>query len=499
MDAELLKELGLAADATAEQVKAKLDALKAEAKEAKTALAKSKEVDVEALKKQAADEAVKLEQKRASQIEALASSLGLDSAFASEMKNGGFSIEEVNAKAVEKLAKDRKGAGSGVVIVKETGDRKTMLKSALSDAVLLRAGVKVERPHDEAQKYTGLSIVDMARQYFDAAGVPDVYRLSRGQIVNLLGEREFRNAYPDVALSSSSDFSNILVDAMRKSLRQAYMDAPSQWQMFCRRETTPDFKTVYRTALSEAPTLTERKEGGEVKYVSLSDGKETYSLTEYTGGVVLTRRAILNDDLGAFGRIPMLQAVAAKRLEDDTAFGVLTANGTMADTGALFNSTAVTTAGGHANLITSGGGVPSVTTLAATETLMMKQKGPKNAAFLNLSAKYLIVPVALKWVAEQFVGSAVDPAKSNATVNPYNGKLTVIANPRLDANSATIWYLLADNSMIDTIEICFLESEQTPVLQQETDFDTDDVKFKVRHTLAGKAIDFRGMARNPGA
>jgi hypothetical protein len=37
------------------------------------------------------------------------------------------------------------------------------------------------------------------------------------------------------------------------------------------------------------------------------------------------------------------------------------------------------------------------------------------------------------------------------------------------------------------------------VLKQEIDFDTDDMKFAVRHTVAAKAIDYRGLYKNAGA
>jgi hypothetical protein len=55
------------------------------------------------------------------------------------------------------------------------------------------------------------------------------------------------------------------------------------------------------------------------------------------------------------------------------------------------------------------------------------------------------------------------------------------------------------DGQIDTIEVCFLADEPEPVAKQETDFDTEDVKFAIRHTVAAKAIDFRGMTKQAGA
>ena len=52
---------------------------------------------------------------------------------------------------------------------------------------------------------------------------------------------------------------------------------------------------------------------------------------------------------------------------------------------------------------------------------------------------------------------------------------------------------------IDTVEVCFLQGEEEPVLTQETDFDTDDMKFKVRHAVRAFPLDFRGLYKNVGA
>src|SRR5690606_19644587 len=63
--------------------------------------------------------------------------------------------------------------------------------------------------------------------------------------------------------------------------------------------------------------------------------------------------------------------------------------------------------------------------------------------------------------------------------------------------SNTAWYLASN--MIETVEVCFLSDEPAPVLRQETDFDTEDAKLAVRHTVAAAAIDHRGLVKKPGA
>ena len=191
----------------------------------------------------------------------------------------------------------------------------------------------------------------------------------------------------------------------------------------------------------------------------------------------------------------MLQGAAAKRLEDDVAYAPITTSTdgqTMTETGrALFNATDKTKASANAAM--------TVASLAIGVAAMANQKGPKGEAVLNLTPKFLLVPRAIEAVAAQLIGSVVDPSKSNAAINPFANKLTIVSDARLDTDSATAWYLVADPNQIDTIEVCFLADEPMPVLEQETDFDTDGVKFKVRHTVAARAIDFRGFFKNAGA
>jgi hypothetical protein len=54
--------------------------------------------------------------------------------------------------------------------------------------------------------------------------------------------------------------------------------------------------------------------------------------------------------------------------------------------------------------------------------------------------------------------------------------------------------LAADQSQgVDTVEYTFLQGEESPVLEDEWDFDTDVYKYKVRQTFGVAPIDFRGL------
>jgi hypothetical protein len=435
------------------------------------------------------------EKKRTGQLAQLGAMLKVPDALVQQHVGLGSSIKDARTAFLEHVKTEAKP-----LLAIKVGDDQNFasLCAAMPDAILLRGNVKVDKPHERAQKLRGQGVIDMGRHFLSAAGVKDAYELSRMRIAELLlSGRELRRhnsgAYAMLA-ESTSDFSSILADTINKTLRNQYQDAPKTWPTWAKMATNPDFKQITRAALSEAPTLVKRTEGGEIKYSTFTDAKETYQLAEYVSGVKITRQAMINDDLGAFTSTPQKQINACARLEDDLAYQVLTVNANMNDGVALFHAT-------HSNLIAAGGGAPTVATLAATEKLLKKQKGPKGAARLELRARFLLVPTSIYRATQQLISSQVDPAKNNAAQNPFfNEGIVIVPSARLDDASAVVWYLMTDyrDGQVDTAEVCFLDDETQPVARQETEFDTEDVKFAIRHTVAAKAIDWRGMVQNPG-
>jgi hypothetical protein len=449
---------------------------------------------------------VELETKRVKDITSLCALYpGLPTDFVQKQIALNVDLEKVKTNALAAIATANPNPGGGRPGSILVGDDQAIAahRQAMSDAILIRAGRKVEKPHELATKLAGRKVLEMGRRYMMALGVDEANDLSDTKLWEML-VRPQNHSVRYAALAQSSDsFANITLDAANKTLRQEYQLAPSTWQIWARRGLAPDFKNINRVALSDVPGLVAKAQGGEIKYNVLSDNKESYVVATYANGIRLTREAVINDDLSAFDRIPRAQAMTAKQLEDDVVYAILTANAALSDTGALFNGTAVTTAGGHANYdsATASVGAPNVTTLGLGRKSIRTKTGPKGNK-LNLSAKYLIVPAALETAADQYT-SANYVAAVQTSINPFaqNGRtpLVPVVEPRLDDTSATVWYLAADNARIDTVEASFLMDEPEPVLKQEIEFDTDDIKFAVRHTVGAKAIDYRGLYKNAGA
>ena len=317
---------------------------------------------------------------------------------------------------------------------------------------------------------------ELARDCLDASGIQ-----TRGMDRQQIASRAFEG---------TSDLPSVLAAVTNKTLRDAYMSAPRTFTGWARETSAPDFKTINRVNLSDAPALEKVNENGEFRRGAVTDGKETYQLATVGKVIGITRQAIINDDLSAFTRLPVMFANAAANYESDTVYGILTANAALADAVALFEATT------HKNL-TGTGTALSVTSLGIGRALLRKQTTPSGAV-MNLTPKFLVVPAALQTIAEQYSSTNYVAAKSS-DYNPFAGAVEVVTEARLDANSATAWYLFASYDQVDTVEYCYLEGQNGVYIETRIGFDVDGMELKARLDFAAKAIDYRGVYKNAGA
>jgi hypothetical protein len=108
-----------------------------------------------------------------------------------------------------------------------------------------------------------------------------------------------------------------------------------------------------------------------------------------------------------------------------------------------------------------------------------------------------VVPAALESTAEKYLAS-IYPAQA-ANVNPFAGKLTLIVDPRLDAKSATRWYVAADPVLFPSIEYAYLAGNEGVQPETRAGFEVDGVQIRARLDFGAGALDFRGVYADPGA
>ncbi|MDP3651054.1 MAG: Mu-like prophage major head subunit gpT family protein [Rhodoferax sp.] len=403
--------------------------------------------------------------------------------LASGMIRAGNTIEQASRSVLDELARRDSASGGhrNVGQIETVRDEMQMRMAGIEQAILHRVstGVKLD---DNGRNYRGMSLLEMGREFLEAHG-----HSTRGLDRMTLAGRmlNFRAGGP----MGTSDFSSLFANVANKRLRSAYDENAGTYALWARKApNAPDFKSMSVVQIAGAPDLLQVNEAGEFKYGSMSDGKETYGLLTYGRIVSLSRQAIVNDDLRAFERMVSAFGFAARRLENRTVYSQLTANAAMGDTVALFHAT-------HANLITSS--ALAIATLTAARTAMRLQKGLQSEE-LNLAPAYLIVPATLEQTAYNLTSANYVPA-TKGEINEFRagGRTAVmpIVEPVLDANSTTSWYAAASSSQVDTVEYCYLDGAEGPVIDSEVGFETDGISYKCRLDFAAKAVDHRGLLK----
>ena len=323
-----------------------------------------------------------------------------------------------------------------------------------------------------------MSLIDLARECVGPEGrnIKDKNRLVQIALAGRGG-----------GMHTISDFPGILADASNKALRREYMDQQPTWAGIVRVVSAPDFKTLNRVQMGDAPELKKVEEHGEFTRGSIGEGKETYKVDTYGTVFAITRQAIVNDDTRAFDSLPRNMSKSARHLESDLVWGEITDNAALADGVNLFHAD-------HDNLASSGGAI-ALATLSAGHAAIRQQTG-LDGRLIDLRPVYLICPTGKEILARQQVASITPDSAANA--NPFADMLTVIAEPRFDASNANRWYLAADIAQTDIIELAMLDSSG-PMIESRVGFDVDGLEMKIRHDCGAKVLDFRGLYRDNGA
>lgn len=413
--------------------------------------------------------AMEQERKRTSEITAMFRDFDVEGA--DEAIVLGKSVEEAREMVMDQLRARNKGVS--VTMGEAESDK---FRAAAQDAVLMAAGIPVADAAPGAQELRGYSMVEMARESL---------RRESSSTVNFGDNMELARA----AINSTSTFPAIMANLANKSVMVGFNEAETTYQIWAGKGSNRDFKEAARVALSEAGNLELVPEGGQFQQDSFGEASARTKVATYGKLFSLTRQAIINDDLGMFSKIATKYGSAAKRLVNKMVYAQLTGNVKMQDDVALFDSK-------HGNVAGTGEAL-SVKAIAKAITAMRRQKGIQGEATLNVTPKYLVVPPELEMTAYQIVNStaAVDGVNSGV-VNPYKGRFIVVADAELTDPDA--WYLVADATQHDTIEVTYLNGVETPRLETRQGFDVDGIEYKVAFDCGVSALDFRGLYKNAG-
>jgi HK97 family phage prohead protease len=333
-----------------------------------------------------------------------------------------------------------------------------------------------EAPSDAARPFMNDGLADIARSCVEAAGTS-----TRG-----MGQDELFRA----AMHTTSDFPGLLTEGGNRVLSTAYRRSESVLKTLARQRTATDFRALSILKVGEMGTLKKVSEAGEITATSMAEAKEGYALETFGRMFSLSRKAIINDDLGAFARWAEMMGQAAAETEAEQLLAMLTANAgggiKLSDGKNLFHAD-------HGNLA-GAGAAPSEATLSAARLAMRLQKGLDGSTPVNVVPKFILAGPALETTIEKLLAT-INPAATD-DVNPFSGKLQVLIDPRISGNQ---WWVFGDPASAPVLEYAYLSSAPGPQLASRDGWEVLGREFRVILDFGCGAVDHRGAYRNAGA
>lgn len=411
---------------------------------------------------------------RSRRILAAVTLAGLPTALADELIGSKKSIEvcldDITAKWKEKGDVDTPMIGAATARI--TRDELDTKREGMTQALVAQmCGSKPET--DKATPFMGYGLIDMAAETIG----------HKGRIRSAGDKIEVFMA----AGHTRSDFSGIFENALNKVLLDRYQVAEPTYRKIARKRNFNDFRVHPMVRAGDFPKLQPVGEGGEIKFGTFGDKRETAILAPYGVGLRFSRQMFIDDDLGAIYDMLNDYGASVADFEEET-FYAFKASATLASDGLAVH------VAGHNNLAGAGTAINDAG-LSAGRAAIRKQTtidGKK----MNLSPSILLVGPDKETEADKMVAMIIP--NQSSSVNIYSGRLEVVCSAQITGNR---WELYVDPNRPGGA--CFvygyLNGAEAPRVRMDEPFGQQGMAMTVEHDFGLGAIDFRGTYANPGA
>jgi hypothetical protein len=332
----------------------------------------------------------------------------------------------------------------------------------------------------------------------------------RGTSVLGIAERCLKNAGVDIggmprhatlrvnALYTTSDFPSVLNGVSQAAFQAGWDAGPQYWQQICAPMSVRSLRAEQRVYVGGFGLFAKIPEGTAVKAITIPGYSTMTKADRYGVCFGITEEAIVNNDLGEFIAKAKSIGNAAAITVSKLVMKCLEDNAALLDGGALFNSTAVTTAGGHANLAASGSGITK-TAIGVGKASMRSQPAPGGQTKLGIRARSLIVPAELEdpaWDAAGLPNGMGEPGTNLERYMLDAGRVGIVSTPYLSGNA---WYLAADPDVAPLLHIAFLNGVSQPRLTAKENFNSGGMDYVAELDFGVTPADFRGGYKDPGS
>jgi len=443
----------------------------------------------------------------------------LDEAVRMRRNLAAFSLEQMLTAArlpkpsAEHLRKRFAGKDFSMEEVNVAIDEQRQLLSALTASESVRMFGRIDAMFNEADRLQ--VAVD------DLFGVPRAASLAGATVpklsgirelyLSLTGDLELHGGYDAerVQLATTADFTGLVKNALNKLVANTWDELGRAgydwWKYISVQEHFSTLHPITGTLVGTVGALPAVAEGGTYTELAVGDSPETANFIKYGGYIPLTLELIDRDETRKLRAYTRELASAGMRNISSLVSAIFTSNAgigpTMADGGALFNATAVTTAGGHANLSTTA--LSSTSWDAISANVYKQPMLIKNAAGiygtgpqLAVNPKFLLVPRPLQKTAREICEGNFVRESGYVYDNVLKGSAVPVTVP--DWTDTNNWAAACDPLIAPAVfigerfglmpEIFVAGSEHSPAV-----FTNDEHRLKVRHFLAVWVNDYRPL------
>lgn len=302
---------------------------------------------------------------------------------------------------------------------------------------------------------------------------------------------------------NSGTFAYALGTSMYRKLTQAYRERDWGERKICSIRSAPNFKTQEEIRLPYYSDLDDvnPETADYVDIQQFSDEKAYYGIKQKGNTLPVTRKTIINDDIGALGRTVGNLGRAARRTVAKKVFKtMLEDNATYTVEGNAFFMSGTRTPTANYNLRASASNALSETNVNYAKRMLKQMVEPGSGELIGMDARpgdmVLIVPTALEDTAV-----SINQANLSTAFNSLKGFFganneDIVVCPLL--TNTTDYYLAWKESIMEWLILSFLNGQQEPEFFLADNplvgdmFFADKMTYKIRHEYEAAFIDCRG-------
>jgi len=421
-------------------------------------------------------EATKEQKSRLNAILLSSRTAKLNDSIAIELYLSEKTVDECRQEIIKKMAVNNAvtiDGNNAAIVGIEAIDKK---RAAVINAVLNRVAPKTFKL-ESGNEFRGMTLTEIAREILQERGF-NVRGKSKIEIADMVfGKRAH----------STSDFGTLFEEAINKMLRADYQFAPEFWEQIAKQTTVTDFRQRNLYQVDSVNGMVEIPEGGEITYTTMKESKSYIKIAKYGEGIRFTREAFINDDLNALSVIPSKFVKDWNEKRGDLVWGMIINNIVMpVDGNPLFHTS-------HLNIATGALTALSDTSLETANTMFSKWTSISGRR-IRVVPSMLVVPTELQYKAQRLM-TQVTPSNI-VDINIWANKFSILVEQRLADPDA--WYLFASPSAIEGLIYAYLDGNDGLRVNQEENFNTDTMDYRVRSEFGVAAGDYRGLLKMTG-